>query len=55
MRTLPVGLMIFLGRYHSQYGLVMAVAALASVPVILMFLIFQRHITRGVVMTGLKG
>lgn len=55
MRTLPVGLMIFLGRYSMQYGLVMAAAAVATVPVILAFLIFQRHIVRGVVLTGLKG
>jgi multiple sugar transport system permease protein len=55
MRTLPVGLMIFLGRYNSQYGLVMAVAVLATLPVIAMFLLFQKHIIRGVVMSGLKG
>lgn len=55
MRTLPVGLMIFLGRYTMQYGLVMAAAAVATVPVLVMFLIFQRHIVRGVVLTGLKG
>jgi multiple sugar transport system permease protein len=55
MRTLPVGLMIFLGRYTMQYGLVMAAAAVATIPVIVMFLIFQRHIVRGVVLTGLKG
>jgi multiple sugar transport system permease protein len=55
MRTLPVGLMIFLGRYTMQYGLVMAAAAVATIPVIVMFLAFQRHIVRGVVLTGLKG
>lgn len=55
MRTLPVGLMIFLGRYTMQYGLVMAAAVLATVPVIAAFLLFQRHIIRGVVLTGLKG
>ncbi|MCC6444361.1 MAG: carbohydrate ABC transporter permease [Armatimonadetes bacterium] len=55
MRTLPVGLTLFLGRYDSQYGLVMAVAVLASLPVILTFLLFQKHVIRGVVMTGLKG
>lgn len=55
MRTLPVGLMIFLGRYTMQYGLVMAAAAVATIPVVVMFLIFQRHIVRGVVLTGLKG
>lgn len=55
MRTLPVGLTIFLGRYSMQYGLVMATAVLATLPVLVMFLLFQRHIIRGVVLTGLKG
>jgi len=55
MRTLPVGLMIFLGRYTMQYGLVMAAAAVATVPVIVVFLLFQRHIVSGVVLTDLKG
>jgi len=55
MRTLPVGLTIFLGRYSMQYGLVMATAVLATLPVLVMFLLFQRHIIRGVVPAGLKG
>lgn len=55
MRTLPVGLTIFLGRYSMQYGLVMATAVIATLPVLVMFLLFQRHIIRGVVLTGLKG
>lgn len=55
MRTLPVGLMIFLGRYSMQYGLVMAAAVVATIPVLVMFLLFQRHIVRGVALSGLKG
>lgn len=55
MRTLPVGLTIFLGRYSMQYSLVMATAVIATLPVLVMFLLFQRHIIRGVVLTGLKG
>ncbi len=55
MRTLPVGLAIFQGRYTLDYGLTMAAAAVCSAPVIVAFLIFQRSITEGIVMTGLKG
>ncbi|MCC6729534.1 MAG: carbohydrate ABC transporter permease [Chthonomonadales bacterium] len=55
MRTLPVGLTLFLGRYDMQYGMVMAVATVASLPVVLIFLAFQRHIVRGVVLSGIKG
>ncbi len=55
MRTLPVGLAIFQGRYTLDYGLTMAAATVCSAPVIVAFLIFQRSITEGIVMTGLKG
>lgn len=55
MRTLPVGLAIFQGRYTLDYGLTMAAATVCSAPVIVAFLIFQRSITEGIVMTGIKG
>ena len=55
MRTIPVGIQVFHGRYTSQFGLMMATALLASAPVLLVFLLLQRFITRGVVLTGLKG
>lgn len=54
MRTLPIGIMIFQGRYTIEYGLTMAAAAVCTVPIIIAFLIFQRRITEGIAMTGLK-
>jgi len=55
MRTLPVGIMIFQGRYTTEYGATMATAAVCSVPTIFAFLFFQKRITEGIAMTGLKG
>jgi len=55
MRTLPVGLTIFQGRYTLQYGLTMAAAAVTTIPMIVAFLFFQRRITEGIAMQGLKG
>jgi len=55
MRTLPVGVMIFQGRYVTEYGATMATAAICSVPTIIAFLIFQKRITEGIAMTGIKG
>jgi len=55
MRTVPIGIMIFQGRYTTQYGLLMASALVASAPVILAFLLLQRFVIRGIVLTGLKG
>jgi multiple sugar transport system permease protein len=55
LRTLPVGVMIFQGRYTIEYGATMATAAVCSVPTIAAFLVFQKRITEGIAMTGIKG
>jgi multiple sugar transport system permease protein len=55
MRTLPVGITIFQGRYNIEYGPLMAAAALAAIPVAIAFLLFQRHIIKGISLTGLAG
>jgi multiple sugar transport system permease protein len=55
MRTIPIGIQIFQGRYTTEYGNMMATALLASLPVVLVFLVGQRFILRGFVLTGLKG
>ena len=53
--TLPVGLAHFNDIYVFDYGRLMAGSMITIAPAILMYLVFQRFITRGVVMTGLKG
>lgn len=55
LRTLPIGIMIFQGRYTMEYGLTMASAAVCTVPIIIAFLFFQKRITEGIAMTGIKG
>lgn len=55
MRTLPVGLAFFSGEAGSAWELIMAGASMATVPVILVFALFQRQIIRGIALTGLKG
>jgi multiple sugar transport system permease protein len=54
MRTLPVGIAFFSTESGSAFHLIMAAAALATVPVLIVFLIFQRQIIKGIVLTGLK-
>ncbi len=55
MRTLPVGIAFFSSESGSAFHLIMAAVALATIPVILIFLIFQRHIIKGIALAGLKG
>ncbi|MDB4219328.1 MAG: carbohydrate ABC transporter permease [Emcibacteraceae bacterium] len=53
--TVPVGLASFSGEFQSDWELIMTGAALATLPTLLVFLILQRYIIRGVVLGGLKG
>ena len=55
MRTLPVGIAFFSSEAQSSFHLIMAAAALATVPVLVIFVVFQRQIIKGIVLTGLKG
>jgi multiple sugar transport system permease protein len=55
MYTLPVGLKSFAVEQSVEWEMVMTGAAVATLPTLIVFLIFQRFIIRGVVMAGLKG
>jgi ABC-type glycerol-3-phosphate transport system permease component len=56
MRTLTVGLTVLRGTYGSeQMGVVMAGAAVASIPVLVFYAIFQRQILQSIALTGVKG
>lgn len=55
MRTVPVGMAFFSSEAGTAWNLIMAASALAIVPVLLVFFIFQRQIIEGVVLTGTKG
>ena len=52
--TLPVGVALFQSSYASEYGLTLAACVICTTPVLLIFLLFSRHIIRGMAMTGLK-
>ncbi len=55
MFTLPVGLANFSGEAGSDWHYIMTGAAVAMAPLILVFLVFQKQIVKGIAMTGLKG
>ncbi len=55
MFTLPVGLANFSGTYQYEYAKAMAAAVTASLPVMVVFLIFQKQFIQSVAATGLKG
>ncbi len=53
--TLPVGIAGLQGEFTTDYGIIFAGAALAALPMIVFFLIFQRYFLEGVRMGALKG
>ncbi len=55
LRTLPVGLSFFSsGEAESQWHLIMTGSTIAVIPLILVFILLQRHIISGITLTGMK-
>jgi multiple sugar transport system permease protein len=54
-QTLQPGLAVLQGAYSTHYAIVMAGAVVASVPVLILFTLAQRHIVESVAASGLKG
>jgi multiple sugar transport system permease protein len=53
--TLPVGLASFSGEFQREWEMVTAGASVATLPVLLVFVLLQKYIVRGVMLTGIKG
>lgn len=53
-RVLTVATAALQSRYNAQWTLVMAATTVAIVPLIALFLVFQRHIARSIIVSGLK-
>ena len=54
LRTLPLGLALFVVRNRTVWDLLMAGSVVATLPVLVVFLIFQRHFIKGISMSGMK-
>ena len=55
LMTLPVGITSVKNAYGVQYAQTMASAVLAALPLVVVFMFFQRHIVKSVATTGLGG
>ncbi len=53
--TIPVGLATVQGSFGIRYADTMASAVLGAIPLVAVFLLFQRNIVEGIAGTGLKG
>jgi multiple sugar transport system permease protein len=53
--TLPVGLANLQGEHFTAWNLVMAGTTISVIPIVLVYLLAQKQIVRGVVLSGVKG
>jgi len=52
--TLSLGLAMFLGQYGNEYGKLMAVSTVVTIPIIVLFFFTQKTFIQGITMTGMK-
>ncbi|GHV42538.1 ABC transporter permease [Spirochaetia bacterium] len=55
LKTLPIGLTNFVGAYSTHYTLMMAALVIATLPVIIIYLMFYNNIMKGMVAGAVKG
>ena len=54
-KTLPFSVLEFTGEYSSNYAVQFAVMALTAAPAVIIYIILNKHITKGVAMGAVKG
>ncbi len=55
LKTIQIGLRMFITQYSSEYGLIMAASVVVLIPVIIVFLSLQKFFVQGIASAGLKG
>lgn len=55
LKTIQIGLRMFISQYSAEYGLIMAASVVALIPVLIVFLALQKYFVQGVASAGLKG
>ena len=53
--TVPLGLAQFSGQQGTQWNLMMAASIMAMIPTVLLVILLQKHLVRGLLVTGLGG
>ena len=53
--TVQLGLAGFRNAFSTRYDLIMAGSMLALIPILIIYIVCQKYIVKGIVMSGLKG
>ncbi len=54
LRTVPLGISLFMSNYGTAWDQLMAIATIGTLPMILLFFFLQRSFIQGIAITGLK-
>ena len=54
MRTAPLALSVLSGQFSTNFGMVMAGAVVTTLPILAVFIAFQKYFIKGIALTGLK-
>jgi multiple sugar transport system permease protein len=55
LKTIQIGLRMFITQYSAEYGLIMAASVVVLIPVLIVFLSLQKYFVEGIASTGIKG
>ncbi|AZK45101.1 carbohydrate ABC transporter permease [Paenibacillus lentus] len=55
LKTIQIGLRMFISQYSAEYGLIMAASVVSIIPVLVVFLALQKYFVQGVASSGIKG
>jgi multiple sugar transport system permease protein len=55
LKTIQIGLRMFITQYSSEYGLMMAGSVITLIPVLILFLSLQKYFVQGIASVGVKG
>ncbi|GBG07002.1 sugar ABC transporter ATP-binding protein [Paenibacillus sp. MY03] len=55
LKTIQIGLRMFISQYSAEYGLIMAASVVSIIPVLIIFLALQKNFVQGVASSGIKG
>jgi multiple sugar transport system permease protein len=50
-----VGIRLFVGNFQNRYDLLMAASSVATLPVMILFFLLQKHIVSGLTAGAVKG
>lgn len=55
VKTIQLGIRMFISQYSAEYNLIMAASLVALVPIFILYVAFQRFFVQGIATSGLKG